>query len=268
MQQHDRLAQVAGARGDAEKPLRIADLLGKGRDHLRGRILDQMGDIVFKPQHGFVASRNPAGDRNALGPQGDAHHAGKPAALRDHDDAGLDVEWVAQLRREGQGYAMDEIDDAEAVGAAECNAGLFAQLGDAVLRRFPFAACLAEAGGEDDDRADLAPRTGFDGVLDRDPRNEQHRRVDAFGQIVDRFNADAAADLATIAADQMDRARIGILLEIAQHQKPCRALLGRDADDRDRARPHQPCDVDACHGRTRSRANYFLSRRIGPRPGR
>jgi hypothetical protein len=68
--------------------------------------------------------------------------------------------------------------------------------------------------------------------------------VDAVGQIIDGAQAGAIPDVALVPADEVDGAAIVELFQIPQRQESRRARLRRDADDRNRPRPHQPRNVD------------------------
>jgi hypothetical protein len=81
-------------------------------------------------------------------------------------------------------------------------------------------------------------------------RHDQHGRVDSVRQVIDRGYAGPSVDLLGAAADQMDVALVAATLEVAEHGTADRALLGRGADDRDRARPHQASEP--AHLRCRS----------------
>src|SRR5258706_5589038 len=119
----------------------------------------------------------------------------------------------------------------------------------ALVRRLQYPARLGEAGGEYNDGADRPPRTGRNRLLDRRPWDCQQGGVDPFQEIIDRRHAGASFDLAAAAADEVNVAAIAKAFEVVEHAAAGRAGLRRDADDRNRSRPHQPCDVDAASRR-------------------
>ena len=243
MEQHDRLAQRAGARGQGKEALRPADLLGEGGDNAGFVVLDDVFEIVLERQHRLVAGRDGVAHAEPAGPERVAQDGREPAALGDDGDRRRRRLRRHRLRREGERHAVDIVHEAEAIRAAEREPALVRRRREAFLRLRPFPAGLAEPRREDDCGADPAAGAGrhrlFDGRRAA-PSASRDRRLPAARRSTERKGG---RDFGAIAADEVDRDR-------KPNAPDCRAARSRaspaPAQSRhgDRARPEQPRDVD------------------------
>ena len=143
---------------------------------------------------------------------------------------------------EGERGAIDEIAEADAVGAEQPHAAFARDGAEPVLLGDSLRAGLGEARGEDDGAAGLAPRAGQRGFDYRSLGHDQDHRIDAERQGVDARHARAAVDFLAIAADEMKLAAIAGAHKVLQHIVADRSRLGRGADDGHRARTQQAPD--------------------------
>jgi hypothetical protein len=66
MQQHDRLAEFAGAARDLQEKLRLAQMLGDRGDDLGAGILDDVGEEILDRRRRLVAGRDDIGRIDAV----------------------------------------------------------------------------------------------------------------------------------------------------------------------------------------------------------
>ena len=242
MHQHDRLAARSRLPRQRQEILRPPHLLHQQRDRLGRRIVEQKRQVILGAEVGLVAARDDVSDREPLAEESVADHRRQRPALRHHGDAGLAAGGLGGEDLEGQRHAAGVIGEAHAIRPDQAHAAGPRGFDQLALVFAAGVVHLGKARGEDHRRADLSPPAGCDRVDDAGLRHRQHRDVDILGQVVDRGDAGAALDLPPAAADQMDVAAVFPALQIAQHQPADRARLGGDADDGDRARPHQAFD--------------------------
>jgi hypothetical protein len=242
MEHHDRNPLGAGAPHELEEKPRAPDLLDEKHEEARRVAFERVGEEVLDPRHRLVAGRDRAGDRHALGEECQAQVGRHRAALRDDDGAVRTACARGAERLEGEGDAIGEIGEADAVGPDQHEPAAARGRGDAVLLLASFEPALGEARGEDDRAAGGAADAGFDRVGDSRLRHDQNHGIHPLRKVVDRGHARPAVDLGAVAADEVDLAGKARALEIGEHVVADRAGLGRRADDGDGARPQQAAD--------------------------
>lgn len=159
---------------------------------------------------------------------------------------------------------MREIDDAEAIRAAQRQPGRACGSGDALLGCLPLPSGLREARREYDDTAHAAAGARRDRVFDGGTWNEQHGGVDAFGQVIDGADAGPIPDVRLVSTDEMNGAAVSEVFEIPQRQESGRARLWRD---RGRIKREMSIDGAAVTAFRGLQPECFF-RRIVPSPGR
>ncbi len=208
-------AAFARALRECEEGLRPADLLGEERDRARAFVVEHEREMIFDPEHGFVAGRHLIGHGDAARCESARDVEHRCAALR--DDGGGDAAALGG-RRDGAervGDAVDEVREAQAVGAVDGHAAARGDVDDRLLVAASGVVLFGEARREHHRSADAERRQRCERFHNAGPRHAQHRRIDAGRQIFDAADAAPAVDRIAVTADQMQFAREPETLEVA-----------------------------------------------------
>ena len=231
MEEHDRVAFRRRPHRHGEKPSRLAELLDDHCDHARVAILDEIVDIILDAARRLVAGRNRIGDAKVAACKRDREHRGHRSGLRYEANSGARAESIARQFDEGQRHAVDEIDEAKAVRPFDRHARFRRDPRELLLFREPLRAGFGKARGKDDRGARLAAGESTHRVQNARLRDREHGRVDAFGQVIDRSDAAAAADFGPLRVDEVNGALKAGPVEIGQHRRAERPRFFRGADD-------------------------------------
>ena len=240
-------AAFAGALREREKHLRPADLLGEERDRPRAVVVEHKCQMIFDPEHGFVAGRHLVGYRDAARHESARDVGHRCAALRYHGCRRAAARCRVRRQRwpERIGDAVDEVRQAQTVGAVHRHAAARGDLNDALLIAPSRFVLLGKAGREHHRTAHAEGGQRFERLDDAGARHAQHRRIDAGRQFLNRAYAAPLADGIPVAADQMQLARKAEAVEVADLGFTERAGFFRDADDCDGTRPQQTFEPGA-----------------------
>ena len=161
LQRHHRLAGRFGALKRGGETLRLPDGFDKGADDLGLWVVGQIFEVIGRGQHRFVAGRYDVAEAEApdVGQQGHA----KGAALRDDADIAGKARRVAQFLQIGRAGMM-RVEDAHAIGAAQCDPGLTTDRGDLRLQPAAVLAPLGKAAVIDDRSSHSTLGCGGEGV--------------------------------------------------------------------------------------------------------
>ena len=160
----------------------------------------------------------------------------------DADIAGqlLRVADLLQIRR----VALDRVQDAHAVRAAQRDACLTADIGDLLLQRAPFFAALGEAAVVDHGATDAALGGGDEGVEHEPMTEAENRYIRRFRRVGDARVAFTAEHAWVVRVDRKDSAGKADAVE-RDDQPPADCRLLGSADDGDRFRPKQRVEPHA-----------------------
>jgi hypothetical protein len=181
LERHDRLADRAGALGEGQEALRVADRFQEEADHARVVVGDQVLQHVGRGDHGLVAHRRQQADPDAVRAGEAEHVAGqRPALEHDADRA------AAQRRHDVQperGHGGRRVDEAEAVGAEQGQVEVDRAVDEPPFQLAPRpATAVAVAGGEHHDVADARGRSVLQHALHGAGGGEHVGQVDRLVQ--------------------------------------------------------------------------------------
>ena len=227
-------------------------MLDVNDDCAGGAVVSEVLDEIHQVEAGLVAGRDRVGGRQVAPFEGLAQMAHEAATLRDHRQRRIafarNTRHHRGMRKSGS-EAVDVVGIAKAIGTEQRDIARACHLGEFFLGRPHVFADLGKARREDDRRPHLATHAAGERLLHTGRRQREDREIDAFGNLVHALAHRPAVDLGS-ASDQMNVARVIVDLQVGEHRLPGRTGLARYADDRHRARPHQPpnCGSAACTG--------------------
>ena len=268
LHQDEALALFLCAGRQSQQRLRLAHLLHEQRHHAGCLVLQDGREEVLGPERRLVAGADQKRDPETRGDERIADGIGDGPTLGDHGNPGHPGCSTRRRHRlvlaEGEGDAIDVVDEAEAVRPAHQNAALPGQRRQPHLQRPTLRPGLSEAGGEHDGRVDPAAPAGGDGLQHRLTRQIEDDGIEPLRQVIDRGHARVPGNLRPGTADEMQAAREAGTLEVGEHIAADGARVVGSADDGYRARPQE-----ARNGGGRGRIHRVVGRvhRRGQRRG-
>ena len=197
---------------------------------MRGVVVDQIVHVVGEPEGRFVAGGNEAGEPgHAVGVAERQQHR---AALG--DDA--DVAGAERLRERGAVHAglVGDVGIAHAVGAAEQQAGLMAEIVDAPLHGPAFPARFGKSAGKTPDPLDACGVRLLKHGQQRTAAQQHGGAVRRGGEIAQGRVAGVPKDFLILWVDGIHRTRIAEALHVPEDDGT-RPAVGGCADHRDGA---------------------------------
>ena len=199
------------------------------------RIVDQVFQEVGGIEHRLVAGRDEVAEAEAaqIGQETDA----QPAALRHDADIAGELVGLADFLKVGR-VALDWVEDAHAVGAAQRDPGIAANAGDVVLQRPPLVAALGEAAVIDHGAAYAALGRRDKRIEDQPVPEAEHRDIGRLRRLGDARIALPAEHTVVVRIDRVDGAGEADPAQRDDQPPPDRRLLRR-AEDGNRTWPEQ-----------------------------
>jgi len=150
-------------------------------------------------------------------PEGYPEDGGEGPTLRD-DGHASGIRGLGDFRsHEGERNTIDVIDESEAIWSHDDHALGAGQVRQLTLHGSASLSALGETGGENNQTADATACAIDSGSEHCLSGNRKHRAVDPFGQVVDRGQAHATADLIAPGIDEEQIARIVRIFKIAKN---------------------------------------------------
>ena len=212
LERDDGLALFRGAGARGGEGFRVADGFDEEGDHMRGVVVDQIVHVVGEPEGRFVAGGNEAGEPgHAVGVAERQQHR---AALG--DDA--DVAGAERLRERGAVHAglVGDVGIAHAVGAAEQQAGLMAEIVDAPLHGPAFPARFGKSAGKTPDPLDACGVRLLKHGQQRTAAQQHGGAVRRGGEIAQGRVAGVPKDFLILWVDGIHRTRIAEALHVPE----------------------------------------------------